>query len=159
MLVRLLGMPLRLRARAIEHDQDLLRELALMRVAADSTGTTSAPERLLDLADELRGTYGAIAAGPSADMDEALDAGREFIDVTYTVPAALRPFLRRVVEALDEVEQFAREGRYMLTSSASPEVAAYREWVLAEFDRQIGGADPRPWTGAPAGSQDLGRVP
>jgi hypothetical protein len=157
--VRLLGMPLRVRARAMEHDQDLLRELALMRVAADSPGTSSAPARLLDLADELRGTYGAVAAGPSADMDEALETGQEFLDVTYTVPTALRPFLRRVVEALDEVEQFAREGRYLLTLSASPEVAAYRTWVLAEFDRQIGGADPIPWTAAPAPSQDLGRVP
>jgi hypothetical protein len=148
--VHLLRVPLRVRSRAMEHDQDLLRELALVRVAAEATGTTSAPERLLDLADELRATYGPVAAGPSEAMDEALEAGREFMDVTFTVPGDLRPFLHRITEALDEVEQFAREGRYLLTSSAPPDVAAYRAWVFSEFDRQLTGEDPVPWSGAPA---------
>ncbi len=148
--VQLLRVPLRVRSRALEHDQDLLRELALVRVAADSTGTTSAPARLLDLADELRATYGAIAARPTADMDDALAAGQEFMDVTFTVPEGLRPFLQRVTEALDEVEQFAREGRYLLTSSAPRDVAAYRAWVFSEFDRQIAGEDPVPWSAAVA---------
>jgi hypothetical protein len=156
--VRLLGMPLRVRARSMEHDQDLLRELALVRVSADSVGTTSAPSRLLDLADELRATYGPLAAGPSADMERALDEGREFMDVTYTVPDGLRPFLHRVLAVLDEVERFAREGRYLLTMSAPPDVAAYRAWVFGEFDRQLAGADPTPWSGAPAGDHDPRRV-
>jgi hypothetical protein len=146
--VHLLRMPLRVRARALEHDQDLLRELALVRVAAETTGSTSAPERLLDLADELRATYGPVAAGPTADMDTALAQGREFMDVAFTVPAGLGPFLHRVTAALDEVEQFAREGRYLLTMSAPPDIAAYRAWVFSEFDRQIAGEAPVPWPGA-----------
>jgi hypothetical protein len=151
--VRLVGLPLRVRARAMEHDQDLLRELALVRVAAEATGTTSAPERLLDLADELRATYGPLAAGPSTAMDLALEQGQEFMDVTYTVPPELRPLLHRVLAVLDEVEQYARDGRYLLTASAPADVAAYRAWVFAEFDRQIAGEDPVPWSGGP---QDRG---
>ena len=42
--------------------------------------------------------------------------------------------------------------------SAPPEVAAYREWVFGEFDRQIAGEDPTPWSGAPADDHDPGRV-
>jgi hypothetical protein len=146
--VRLLGVPLRVRARSMEHDQDLLRELALVRVAADASEMSSAPDRLLDLADELRATYGPIAAGPSAAMDRAMDDGLEFADVTYTVPDGLRPFLHRVTVALEELEDFAREGRYLLTLSAPPEVAAYRAWIFAEFDRQLAGGEPIPWSGA-----------
>jgi hypothetical protein len=144
--VLLVGVPLRVRERALEHDQDLLRELVLVRVAAETTGTTSAPDRLLALADELRATYGPLSAGPSAAMEAALEEGREFMDVTFTVPDTLRSFLHRVIAALDEVEQFARDGRYLLTLSAPPEVAAYRAWVLSEFDRQIAGEDPVPWS-------------
>jgi hypothetical protein len=147
--VQLIGVPLLLRARALEHDQDLLRELALLRVAAETTGTTSAPERLLDLADELRATYGPLAAGPVAEMDAALDDGHEHMDIVLTVPEAFGPFLQRVTAALDEVEQFARAGRYLLTASAPPDVAAYRAWVFAEFDRQLAGAAPVPWSGSP----------
>jgi hypothetical protein len=152
--VQLIGVPLRVRARSLEHDQDLLRELALLRVSAETTRTTSTPERLLDLADELRSTYGPLAAGPSDQMDAALDDGHEFMDVTYTVPDSFRPFLERITTALDEVEQFAREGRYLLTLSAPPDLAAYRAWVLSEFDRQLAGEPPVPWSGLPVGSDE-----
>jgi hypothetical protein len=148
--VHFLGVPLRVRERALEHDQDLLRELALVRVSAETSGTTSAPERLLDLADELRTTYGPLANRTTDELDAALDEGREFVDVTMTVPEDLRPFLHRVTAALDEVEQFAREGRYLLTLSAPPDVAAYRAWIFSEFDRQIAGEPPIPWSVAAA---------
>ncbi|GAA2719155.1 hypothetical protein [Cellulomonas aerilata] len=159
MTVRLLGVPLGVRARALEHDQDLLRELALVRVSAETSGTTAAPERLLDLADELRTTYGALVAGPSAAMDEAQETGQESMDVSLTVPTVLRPFLHRVTAALEEVEEFARDGRYLLTLTAPPDVAAYRRWIFGEFDRQIAGGEPIPWSQAPAADdRTLGRV-
>jgi hypothetical protein len=90
-------------------------------------------------------TYGAIAAGPNAEMEAAVDRGEEFIDVVYTVPVQIREFLRRAAQALEEAEQFCREGRYLLTLASPPDVAAYRQWAFEEFDRQIGGGPAVPW--------------
>jgi len=147
--VRLRSLPLALRARSQEHEQDLMRELALIRVAAETDNVSTAPGRLLDLADQLRGDYGALAAGPDAEMEAAVDRGETALDVTYTVPVELRPFLRQAAQVLDEAEQFCRDGRYLLTPAAPPDVAAYRAWVFEEFDRQIAGGDPVPWDESP----------
>jgi hypothetical protein len=143
--VHLRGLPLDIRARSQEHEQDLMRELALVRVSAATESASNAPGRLLDLADELRSTYGSLAAGPDALMEAAVDRGETAADVTYTVPADLRPFLRRTAQVLEEAEEFCRDGRYLLTLAAPPDVAAYRAWIFAEFDRQIAGGDPVPW--------------
>jgi len=157
--VRLLGMPLALRARATEHDQDLLRELMLVRVGADQPEVASVPARLLDLAEELRGSYGGFSARQDDLMEEAFDRGEESIDLTYTVPVHTAGFIQRVRAALDAVEEYCRTGRHLLTLAAPPDVAAYRRWVFDEFERQIAGGDPVPWSPAmvaPGATADLG---
>jgi len=158
--VRLVGVPLRLRARSVEHGQDLLRELALVQVGAGQPDSASVPQRLLSIADELRASYGQFIAGPTAQLDAALDQGLEFMDLTYSVPRHARPFIRRVVEVLEEAEEFCRAGKYLLTLAAPPDVAAYRAWTFAEFDRQIAGASPTPWAeaGAAPGTEALAPV-
>lgn len=45
----------------------------------------------------------------------------------------------------DDAEELCREGRYLLTMPAPPEVAAYRRWSLGESERQIAGHPPCPW--------------
>ena len=61
--------------------------------------------------------------------------------------------------ALDAVEDYCRTGRHLLTLAAPPDVAAYRRWVFDEFERQIAGGAPVPWSPAMVGSDgtaDLG---
>lgn len=166
--VRLLGLPVSLRARAQEHDQDLLRELALIRVGADQPEAGSVPARLLSLADELRDIYGAFSAGPDAEIEAATHAGLESVDVTYQVPLHALSFIRRVAQTLEEAEEFSRAGKYLLTVAAPPDVAAYRRWVFAEFDRQIQGGPAVSWPDAlatidspsrPSHDSRAGRIP
>jgi len=129
----------------MEHDADLLRELALVRVSADQPEESSVPARLLQIAQEVRDDYGSVGAEPDARMDAAFARGVEHLDVTYTVPADILPFIRRVRQALVDAEEFCRSGNYLLTLAATPDVAAYREWVLDEFERQLTGGSPAPW--------------
>jgi hypothetical protein len=136
----------------MEHDRDLLRELALVQVQADTHAADaadddvrSAPERLLRIADELRSTYGAFSDAPNAAMDDATDRGEDVLDVTVTVPVEARALLRRAAETLAEAEAFCRDGRYLLTPAAPDDVAAFRQWAFEEFDRQIAGGAPVPW--------------
>lgn len=147
--VRLIGVPLRVRARASEHEQDLLRELALVRLSADADGLSSAPSRLLDIADELRLNYGSAGAQATAEMEAAFDRGESSADVVYTIPRAVQPVLRRAARTLQEAEEFCRQGQYLLTLASPPDVVAYRAWVFDEFDRQIDGEHPVPWPDSP----------
>lgn len=145
--VHLIGVPLALRARNLEHGQDLVRELALVRLGAGRRDT-GVPDRLLKVADEVRSVYGAFSAGPNDELDAALQRGLEFYDVTYTVPAHVGPFIARLIQVLEEAEEFCRAGRYLLTLAAPPDIAAYRRWSLGEFQRQIAGCPPLPWSRA-----------
>jgi hypothetical protein len=147
--VHLIGVPLRIRARSTEHEQDLLRELALVQVSAGSDGTSGAPGRLLRIADELRTSYGSAGVRPNAEMEAALDRGEKALDVVYTVPREVRPVLRRAAAILEEAEQYCRDGQYLLTLASPPDVAAYRQWVFEEFDRQLAGEAPVPWPESP----------
>lgn len=153
--VRLIGVPVRLRARNIEHGEGLLREFALVRLGADRS-EAGVPDRLLKLVDEVRSTYGGFGAGPSSELDAALARGQEILDVTYTVPAHAGPLITRLNQVLDDAEQLCREGRYLLTVAAPPDVAAYRRWSLGEFERQIAGHPPVPW---PEAAQRAGLTP
>jgi hypothetical protein len=148
--VRLLGVPLALRARYVEHDQDLVRELSLVRLGAEQEHEhdrpAHVPDRLLALAAELETTYLAFTAGQTQRMDEALEAGAETFDAVYRVPPQAGPFAHRLGEALEEAEEWCRSGHYLLTVSATPDLVAYRRWVIGEFERQIAGETPRPWS-------------
>lgn len=153
--VQLVGVPLLLRARHAEYGQDLMRELTLVRMGAESRDGASVPDRLLAVADEVRLTYGAFTAGPSDELDAATERGEEFFDVTYTVPDHVGTFLARLTEVLEDAEEFCRAGRYLLTLAPDPELLAYRRWLFGEFEGQIAGRPPLPWPGA---GEAVGRV-
>ncbi|PPK98124.1 hypothetical protein CLV92_102277 [Kineococcus xinjiangensis] len=144
--VRLLGLPLQGRALFLRHLEGLLRELALVQIGAEQ-GPTSLPRRLLMVAEELDTTYARFSAGPAALLDAAHAAGDDFCDVTYTVPARAGGYVRRLLDVLEEADDFCRSERHLLTLPAPEEVVAYRRWFFGEFLRQLAGGEPRPWHG------------
>ncbi|PPK92296.1 hypothetical protein CLV92_11542 [Kineococcus xinjiangensis] len=150
--VRLLRIPLRLRARSAQHGEELMRELALIQIGAQQHAREhveeSVPQRLLDLAAEAQTTYGAFSAAPDAEMAAALERGEEDLDVTYRVPRHVGPFVRRMRGILEEADEYCRQGEHLLTLAAPADVAAYRRWLFDQFERQIAGEDPQPWRGA-----------
>ncbi|NAZ76565.1 SpoIIE family protein phosphatase, partial [Kineococcus sp. T13] len=143
--VRLLGVPLRLRAEFTQHTEGLLRELALLRIGAGHEGAPSLPQRLVDLAADLQRTYAPLLARPAAAMEEAAAAGRSAADVTYEVPPDAGPFVRHVLAVLEEADEFCRAETHLLTLPPAPAVVAYRRWLLGEFTRQLAGEPPLPW--------------
>ncbi|MCI2238732.1 SpoIIE family protein phosphatase [Paenibacillus sp. TRM 82003] len=143
--VRLLGVPLRLRAEHLRCTEALLRELALVRIGARHETSATLPQRLLGLAAELQSTYAPLLTQPVADLDAATAAGCEHCDVTYRVPAGAADFARRALGALEEADEFCRAERHLLTLPAPPGVVAYRRWLVGEFVHQVSGGEPRPW--------------
>ena len=67
------------------------------------------------------------------------------------MPAALAAAARRLRTLLDEADAFCRAGD-LLTLATQPEGVAFRHWYLDEFQRQIDGRPPRPWSASAVGS-------
>ncbi|WP_432492591.1 ATP-binding protein [Kineococcus gypseus] len=143
--VHLLGVPLRSRERLGRHVEGLLRELALVRISGQRPAS-SLPARLLELAGELETTYAPQRALPTRAMEEALAAGREFLDVAYDAAPGSAGYVRDLLDVLEEADGFCRSEQ-LLTLPAPEELVALRRWVFGEFLAQLAGAEPRSWHG------------
>ena len=127
--------------RSAEHSDELLREFALIR----EEGSDHIPARLLALIEELRGRFGSFSEGPRQAMQAALERGDDTIDLQYQVPPAVAAAARQVGDLLDEADEFCRAGD-LLTLATQPQGVAFRRWYLEEFQHQIDGRPPRPWS-------------
>jgi len=139
--VRILGLPLDVYQRASEHNDELLREFAL--IGGDSTDHV--PARLLELIEELNARFGDFTEGPTTAIQDALTRGDKQIDLLYEVPAEAAPAAVRLGALLDAADDFCRSGE-LLTLATVPESLAFRRWFLDEFVAQVDGRPPRPWS-------------
>ncbi|MCI2238246.1 ATP-binding protein [Paenibacillus sp. TRM 82003] len=153
--VRLLGLPLRTRARLSAHVEGLLRELALVRIGEERSTGSTLPRRLLELAVDLHTTYAPYRAQRAGAMEEALAAGEEFFDAVYDASPASAGYVRNLLDALEEADGFCRERRHLLTLPAPEELVTFRRWLFGEILRQLAGGEPRPWHG-PSRREDPG---
>ena len=145
--VRILGLPVKLHARATEHGEELQREFALIAQGReDSDDRRKMPQRLLALIATLQGDYSAFTAEQEDLLDDAIRSGRSTLDLTFRVPASVSEAALALEELLDEADDYCREGKHLLTLATPPDLVAYRRWYLHEFVDQIAGAEPRPWS-------------
>ena len=146
MTVRLAGLPLKVHARAQQHNAEMTREFQLI-VEQDHQGGGSVPARLLQISTLLSARYAGFTDEQEARIEAGIAAGEAQLDeVTFLVPVDVGDAARQLGDILDEAEDFCRSGQ-LLTLSATPEVAAYRRWYLDNFIVQCAGAPPLPWTG------------
>ncbi len=142
-VVELRHLPLAVLNRAQDHNLTLMRELALVHTA-DEGGI--APARLLWLSQTLDQQYADFNAEPREMLQKAIEGDRSHIDVRYEVPAHAGEAAAELGAALDEVDEYCRQGD-LLTLVTPPEALAFRRWLLGEFVAQIRqGSEPRPWT-------------
>jgi hypothetical protein len=138
--VRILGLPLGVLERASEHNDELLREFALIR----EENSQHVPSRLLALIEELNTRFGSFTEGPANSIQDALRRGDRQMDLEYQVPADAAEGAARLATLLDEADEFCRSGD-LLTLATLPESLHFRRWFLEEFSRQIAGGAPRSW--------------
>jgi anti-anti-sigma factor len=142
-VVELLGLPLAVLNRASDHNSTLVRELALVHTA-DESGT--APARLLWLSQHLDQRYAAFNTAPRQRLQKAIEGDETHVDVHYEVPAHAAVAAAELSEALDEVDDYCRNGD-LLTLVTPPEALSFRRWLLGEFVSQIqDAAVPTPWS-------------
>ena len=144
--VRLIGFPLALHARGVEHHEELMREFQLLAIdPPTSTPGHQVPQRLIELVTELTRNYGAFTDAVDAEREAARARGEESVDLTYRVPAYATEAVDRLDRMLAEADEFCRAGERLLTLATPPDAAAFRRWYLGEFTAQIGGTEPTPW--------------
>jgi anti-anti-sigma factor len=143
--VLILGLPVATHRRARDHQATLRRELDLVAAAQDPA---SAPARLQELSEQLNIRFSDLTEGPSNQLEEAIEAGDGTIDLRFELPSDAADAVDTLDAALDEVEDFCREGR-LLTLLTPPDQLAYRRWFLHQFSSQLRGEAPVRWDDSP----------
>jgi anti-sigma B factor antagonist len=141
--VRLLNLPVQLQRETSEHHDALIREFTLIKASSESG---SLPQRLITLMDEIQERYRGVATEQRTMLQDAIEEGLTSLDLTYAVPPAVAPALAEAGALLTEADEYCRAGRHLVTLATPPLCAAFREWFIDEFVRQVGGAAPQPWS-------------
>lgn len=154
-VVELLRLPLAALKVARDHNLTLQRELALVH-AADESGV--APARLLWLSQHLAERYAAFNTAPHQTLQKAIAGDETHVDVRYEVPAHAAAAAAELDAALDEVDDYCRNGD-LLTLVTPAEALSFRRWFIGEFIAQIQhGARPTPWADQPVATEDAVRA-
>ncbi len=142
--VRIEQLPLDVYRDVSEHNDELLREFALIR-ERDLGEARSVPVRLLALIAEVEAQFSGFSADQSRQLESALQRGDKTIDLVYRVPSTVKQASIDLSAMLDEADDFCRAGKELLTLATPPMGVAFRRWFLEEFVRQIDGERPRSW--------------
>jgi anti-anti-sigma factor len=142
--VRVVGLPLDVQRATNAHYDALMREFELIRQSDHATGTV--PVRLLDLVDELSTRFNEFAEQPRAVLEAALESGGTTVDLVYEVPREIDDACYRLLDLLDEADDYCLAGEHLVTLASPPAVRAYRDWFLHEFIEQAAGRSPTPWS-------------
>lgn len=145
--IRILRFPLGLWQRSQEHTDELLREFTLI---AEGSEDPSLPRRLLDLVADLTATYAGMSASTEQDRDQAIVRGETEIDLVYLLPRSVTHVVRHLGAMLDEADEYCRQGTHLLTLQTPPDQTAFRRWFLDEFESQLNGGEPTPWSPTPS---------
>jgi anti-sigma regulatory factor (Ser/Thr protein kinase) len=141
--VRLLDMPVQVFAHFRSRYEELRRELRLLALAHGQDYPVAYEFSQLTLNVEQERRYAKGVDG----LDEAVQAGRDRVDLEYHVPATAPTTMSRLLELLEKAEEFCRQEQ-MLAVAATPQQKALEHWYLGEFVRQGAGAEPIRWTGS-----------
>lgn len=131
-IVRLERCPVLLSLRQDQHLDELIRELQLLGADRENQ-----PSRLL--AEVLEGLLRAGAAVRHTGRriaQDAAEAGLELTDIDIAVPVQTSKTVQQLNLAVQAVDELCEE-QALLTLASAPELRSLRNWMTAEFVRQI----------------------
>ena len=143
---------------ARQHQDGLLRELALHRAAHADCGVSEDDLAQADAARALLGSAveGAVARVRLTSADRLplpenhpapLPEVPAALDLRVAVPVGAARSFAVLTRVLDRAEELAHTDA-LLVSPGLPEVVAVTAWAADQVVRQLDGAQPAPWTGA-----------
>jgi hypothetical protein len=146
--VRMLQLPVQVWAALQEHQDELLREFALMTAGQDDGGAPPVPVRLLRLVEQLTASFAGSSDEQRGRLFAAAARGDEVMDVLeFWLPEAAGPACVQLEQMLDEADAYCQAGHHLLTLATPEEIRVFRSWYLAQVREQLAGAEPEPWPG------------
>lgn len=142
--VEILGIPLDVYLEAEQHNDAVVRELALLLQTSSARGGHEVPTRLLEIAAEVRAVLGPAATAVRVRVEHALAQCQSTIDLTFDVPVEGWEALVRLAAQLDEVDRFCEAGD-LLTLASSPRLRRFRRWYAQQVADQLRGLPATPW--------------
>jgi anti-sigma regulatory factor (Ser/Thr protein kinase) len=133
--VKLGAVPTDLLLEAKSHIDNVVREMALMRGDAAATGTAVAPEMAVLVKTVTEDFVEARAAIKTQALDAA-GRGEPFTDLTLRLPLSAANAGERYLQALDDIDRFAREVR-LLTLAPPASHRAFRRWYVQAIVDQL----------------------
>ena len=145
--VRLHRLPLDVQTAAQQHGDELTRELMLVaeQMHQQADGAPELPLRFVELVTTLNSQYSMFTAEQEQQLSAALAAGDSTVDLVYRVPASVGPAAASLGAILDEVDDYCREGRLLLTLETPAPLVTYRRWFLDQFIEQSQGRPAVSW--------------
>ncbi|MDQ3756844.1 MAG: SpoIIE family protein phosphatase [Actinomycetota bacterium] len=142
-----------------EYLDELLRELELVRLGTKQGVTGAAyPHRLLVLVDRILSYWGGSRDDTRRQAEEALQEGRQSLDLRLPLPRVAALIAEQFVALLDEIEQFSRTGQ-LLTVPPRAELRRFQRWFGAEVAAQLRGErGPVSYLAAEATAPSIGRM-
>jgi hypothetical protein len=145
-MIRVMGMPIAVQARAQEHADELTRELTLIGAQLRQEGNTrDLPALLVTLIEQLNARYSRFTTEQEQLVAEATARGDDTIDLTYQLPASAAAHAQELGALLDQADAYCRTGRHLLTLATPDDLVAFRRWYLSQFIDQVAGQPPVPW--------------
>lgn len=143
--VRILRIPVDLYLETEQHNDAVMRELALIAqsVGAPSEGR-AVHRRLLELGGEVRAAFATSVPQIRVQVDEAIRRGSATVDLCLAVPSPGWQAFLRLAEQLDEADRFCEDGD-LVTLVASPAVRRFRHWYAGQVASQVAGGPPQAW--------------
>ncbi len=141
--IRLLGFPPLPFARFRLWYEELRRELRLLALThgGDYPLATELSDLALEVEQQRRQSLGV------EELERAMAAGLDRVDLEYAVPLAAPATMARLLEQFEQVDRFCHDQR-LLTAEPTGQLLALRTWYLTEFVRQGRGEAPLPWPGS-----------
>jgi hypothetical protein len=139
--------PLRLWARQREHYDSLIREFQLLLVGEGSAESAHhAPRRLVELADMITSSLGAVIEAINAERQAALDRGLDRMDSRIPLVEGIPVLLAQIEAVMVAVDEYCASGE-MLVLPRSAELLALQRWTRDQIITQYEGGEPTPWPG------------
>jgi len=148
--VQAIGVPLPLYVGFQHHFRELRREVRLLALAhgQDYPLAANLSELFTTIERHLQSTVGLTQVN-------AMTSDGDVADFQVTVPRAATTTFREFLELLDLADDFCRQQR-LLSLARTDLQRSFQNWLVGEYIRQAGGADPTPWPQAD-GSESAAR--
>ena len=144
--VEIVGLPVAVQLEAQQQNDELTRELVLVAEQLRQEGESAAlPVRFVEVVGTLSTRYSMFTAEQEQQLRTAIESGAERLDMTYRVPRSAAVAAAHLGDILDEVDDYCRRGKLLLTLATPARLVTYRRWFLDQFVSQAAGGPPVSW--------------